>query len=107
MVELKSLETCLRQTRRKTFTYSEASPRRTNHTSVLPVPNQAPKALAAAGGPLGTKLDTFRAFPGPTQIGSCDNYYNGRRPLVNLKLNFKMAAGFGQPSAELAFDDEL
>ena len=64
IVELKSLETCLRQTCRKLLTYPETSPHQTNHTSVMPVPNQAPKAQAAAGGALGTKLGFYYYRPG-------------------------------------------
>ena len=45
----------------------------------------------------GDEVRHVSGISGPTQIGSCDNYYNGRRPLVNLKLNFKMAAGLWPP----------
>ena len=72
-----------------------AAPCQTNHTGVITKSKEEECLMFLSARALRTKLDTFRAFPGPAQIGSFDNYYNGRRPLV--KLNYKMAAGLWPP----------
>ena len=57
------METCLRQTTLKTPMCLAAAPRQTNHTGVITKSKEEECLMFLSARALGTKLDTFRAFP--------------------------------------------